>query len=65
MLSPLAVLGRGYAVCWDAGGRHAVRRADSLQAGDRIHVTLAAGRVDATVTETHPDDNTRSDPQPS
>jgi exodeoxyribonuclease VII large subunit len=60
MLSPLAVLGRGYAVCWDVGGRQAVRRADSLQAGDRIHVTLAAGRVDATVTGTHPDSRGRT-----
>lgn len=63
MLSPLAVLARGYAVCWDAGGRHAVRRADALQAGDTIHVTLAAGRVDATVTATHADDDGRSNPE--
>jgi len=51
-LSPLAVLGRGYAVCWNADRTAVVRSADSVVAGDRVHVTLASGelacRVDAT-----------------
>ena len=50
-LSPLAVLGRGYAVCWNerAHEYHSVRRA--VAPGDRVRVTLADGelacRVDA------------------
>jgi exodeoxyribonuclease VII large subunit len=48
-LSPLAVLGRGYAVCWDAGRTHVVRDAGALNPGDTIRVTLHRGEVKATV----------------
>jgi exodeoxyribonuclease VII large subunit len=49
-LSPLAVLGRGYAVCWDATRSRIIRDAATLQAGDPVRVTLAKGEIDATVT---------------
>lgn len=49
-LSPLAVLGRGYAIVEDAGGRV---RADaaSLRPGTDIRIRLRDGRVGARVTE--------------
>jgi exodeoxyribonuclease VII large subunit len=51
-LSPLAVLGRGYAVCWDAD-RHAILRdANSVAEGAAIRVTLAHGELHARVTGT-------------
>ena len=48
-LSPLAVLGRGYAVCWNADRTAIVRSASSVGPGDRVHVTLANGEIDCTV----------------
>lgn len=48
-LSPLAVLGRGYAVCWNADRTAIVRNADSVGPGDRVHVTLASGEIDCRV----------------
>jgi exodeoxyribonuclease VII large subunit len=56
-LSPLAVLGRGYAVTWDAARTRIIRDASSLRAGDDVSVTLERGRFDATVTRTHGSDN--------
>lgn len=53
-LSPLAVLGRGYAVCWSGGRRVIVRDAATLSAGDAVRVTLDRGELDATVTAVHP-----------
>jgi exodeoxyribonuclease VII large subunit len=44
-LSPLAVLGRGYAVCWDESRTKAIRRASEVQPGDRVRVTLAEGEL--------------------
>jgi len=44
-LSPLAVLGRGYAVCWNADRTAIVRSAASVASGDRVHVTLANGEI--------------------
>ena len=44
-LSPLAVLGRGYAVCWNADRTAIVRSASSVAPGDRVHVTLATGEL--------------------
>ena len=49
-LSPLAVLGRGYAVCWDAERRVILRDALSVADGDAIRVTLARGELQARVT---------------
>ena len=51
-LSPLAVLGRGYAVCWDAARDRIVRDAAELSAGDRVRVVLARGEIEAGVTRT-------------
>ena len=44
-LSPLAVLGRGYAVCWDATRTRALRAADEATPGDTVRVTLADGEL--------------------
>ena len=49
-LSPLAVLGRGYAVTWDAKRTRIIRDAATVKAGDEIHVTLDRGELQATVT---------------
>ena len=51
-LSPLAVLGRGYAVAWNADRTRALRRASDVHAGDRIRVTLASGELDCDVRST-------------
>jgi exodeoxyribonuclease VII large subunit len=48
-LSPLAVLGRGYAVCWTADRTAIVRDAASVAAGDRVRITLARGELDCEV----------------
>ncbi len=50
-LSPLAVLGRGYAVCWDESHTRIIRAADAVRPGDRVHVTLARGELDCRVEE--------------
>ena len=51
-LSPLAVLGRGYAVAWDAGRTRILRDASMVAPGDDIHVILSRGTIDAKVTKT-------------
>ena len=48
-LSPLAVLGRGYAVCWNADRTRVVRAASDVQPGDGVRVTLAKGELDCEV----------------
>jgi exodeoxyribonuclease VII large subunit len=48
-LSPLAVLGRGYAVCWNADRTAIVRDAATIEKGERVHVTLERGELDCTV----------------
>lgn len=54
-LSPLAILSRGYALCFEADGTTVVRSSESVAPGDRIHVKLGAGSVGATVTESRPE----------
>jgi exodeoxyribonuclease VII large subunit len=49
-LSPLAVLGRGYAVCWDIGRRAILRDASVVADGDAVRVTLHRGELRCTVT---------------
>ena len=49
-LSPLAVLGRGYAVCWNADRTRIVRDAATVAVGDRVRVTLESGELDCDVT---------------
>ena len=48
-LSPLAVLGRGYAVCWNDDRSAIVRSASSVSAGSRVHVTLHHGELSCLV----------------
>jgi len=58
-LSPLAVLGRGYAVCWNADHTAIVRSAGSVAEGDRVHVRLADGEIDCTVGSKEGQENRR------
>ncbi len=53
-LSPLAVLGRGYAVCWDADRTHVIRDAAMVDAGDRVRVTLNSGELECDVRGRRP-----------
>jgi exodeoxyribonuclease VII large subunit len=53
-LSPLAVLGRGYAIATDRDGR-AVRDASALTPGDAVSVRVARGRFGARVTDVEPE----------
>lgn len=48
-LSPLAVLGRGYALVWDEARTRILRDAAAVRPGERISVTLARGELKATV----------------
>ncbi len=48
-LSPLAVLGRGYAVCWNADRTVVIRDSAAVAKGDRLRVTLARGELDCDV----------------
>jgi exodeoxyribonuclease VII large subunit len=50
-LSPLAVLARGYAVCWNADGTSIVRDAAQARPGDRVRVTLSRGELHCEVVE--------------
>jgi exodeoxyribonuclease VII large subunit len=50
-LSPLTVLGRGYALCRDAAG-NVVRRADAVRPGDAVAVRVAHGEIDCRVQRT-------------
>ena len=47
-LSPLKVLGRGYAMAQSADGT-VLRSSEQVEPGDRIHVRLAQGSLDCTV----------------
>ncbi len=51
-LSPLAVLGRGYAVCWNADKTAIVRSAATVAPGDAVRVTLASGEIGCRVEKT-------------
>jgi exodeoxyribonuclease VII large subunit len=44
-LSPLAVLGRGYAVCWNAERTAIIRDAAAVQIGEGISVTIQRGEL--------------------
>ena len=50
-LSPLAVLGRGYAVCWDAARDAIVVDAATVEPGAGVRVTLHKGALACTVTD--------------
>ena len=50
-LSPLAVLGRGYAVCWNDARTSIIRSASSVSPGDAVRVTVAEGELRCQVTD--------------
>ena len=50
-LSPLAVLSRGYAVCWTADRSTAVRDASTVLPGEVVHVRLHRGELECEVTK--------------
>ena len=50
-LSPLAVLGRGYAVCWNEARTSIIRASSDARPGDRVEVTLARGELTCRVEE--------------
>jgi exodeoxyribonuclease VII large subunit len=53
-LSPLAVLGRGYAVAWNEDKTRVLRDASAVAPGDTVKVTLAKGELDCEVRGTKP-----------
>lgn len=55
-LSPLGVLARGYAVCYDASGSRALRSAGEVEAGDRVRVRLYEGGLRAAVESVERED---------
>jgi exodeoxyribonuclease VII large subunit len=50
-LSPLAVLGRGYAVCWNADRTGIVRDAAAVEKGAHVLVTLQRGELSCEVKD--------------
>ena len=51
-LSPLAVLGRGYAVCWSQDHAKIIRDATTVKKGQDVHVTLHYGELTCEVKKT-------------
>jgi exodeoxyribonuclease VII large subunit len=51
-LSPLAVLGRGYAVAWNADHTHILRDVATMRRGDTVHITLQHGEAECEVRNT-------------
>ena len=49
-LSPLGVLARGYAVCWNANRTAIVRDASAVSVGDDVAITLRQGQLTCSVT---------------
>ena len=56
-LSPLGVLARGYAVCWNSQRTAIIRDSDTVGPGDRVRVTLHEGELDCEVRGTHGSDH--------
>jgi exodeoxyribonuclease VII large subunit len=50
-LSPLAVLARGYAVCWNADRTAVIGDAATVAVGDRVTVTLQRGELSCEVAD--------------
>jgi exodeoxyribonuclease VII large subunit len=50
-LSPLTVLGRGYAVCWDQSRSRVIRDAAAVETGGVVRVTLARGELSCRVED--------------
>jgi exodeoxyribonuclease VII large subunit len=59
-LSPLAVLARGYAVCWNAERTSIIRSATSVATGETVHVRLADGELTCEVREQATGDRRRT-----
>ena len=56
-LSPLAVLGRGYAVVWDDSRTHVIRKVSEVKTGGTVRVTLSEGELRCEVVDRNgPDD---------
>ncbi len=53
-LSPLAVLARGYAVCWNGDRTAVIRDATAVAVGDAVTVTLEHGELSCEVTDRQP-----------
>ncbi len=56
-MSPLAVLGRGYAVVWDESRTRVIRTASEVKPGDGVRVTLSEGELTCEVVKTDGLDN--------
>ena len=48
-LSPLKVLGRGYAIAWNADG-HVIKDAAQVKVGSDVRIRLGRGELGATVS---------------
>ena len=55
-LSPLAVLARGYAVCWNDSRTEVIRSSAAASPGDHVIVTLGAGELRCEVNESRSED---------
>lgn len=53
-LSPLGVLARGYALCWDDARGRLVRDASTMAPGERVRVTLSRGELECSVERVEP-----------
>ncbi len=62
--SPLRVLERGYAICYDANGQ-VVRDAARIPLGERVRIQLARGRLGAEVKDTEPEGSSDKEPEGS
>jgi exodeoxyribonuclease VII large subunit len=51
-LSPLSVLGRGYAVCWDHSRTKVLHDSRDVSLGSKVRVTLARGELECDVRST-------------
>jgi exodeoxyribonuclease VII large subunit len=60
-LNPLSVLRRGYSIARKLPGLEVIRRAESVQRGDRVHVTLGEGGLECRI-ERLSTERTMSDP---
>jgi exodeoxyribonuclease VII large subunit len=50
-LSPLGVLGRGYAVCWNEARTTVIRKASEVRPKDRVRITLSKGELECDVVK--------------
>ncbi len=65
VLSPLGVLGRGYAICWQGDGKAIVRDAAAVSVGDPLVIGLHRGRLGCTVTGRQPEAGAPVAPRPA